>query len=267
MTKLELPATLPVIVTLALSNTLSVKPALPLGHAEVFIGLIFPIIVAELEPDIKSTEPDDMGVDGVIPVGEVAVNVTPFASKNVPPPNIAEADAAFVILKTVTFVSITTVFKFANTSSDAVGIIEPDHIAALLQFPFVMGHLFGIFYIVPFDEIAAATFATVAVFFNRVPIAVEPVKLLVGVVHAFCMVNEAEPVVVSTNTPCVTEPVGGRITEPVSSLVAPYIIPVLTSDALGYVCGSRSVYNVLCVPYVSVSKVHVGVEPEISCKF
>ena len=72
------------------------------------------------------------------------------------------------------------------------------------------------FYIVPFDEIAAATFATVAVFFNRVPIAVESFKLLVGVVHAFCMVNEADPVSSPTGTPLSTEPVDGIATTPVN---------------------------------------------------
>ena len=261
------PDTLPVIVIWALSHTRRVKPALLLGHGPMPIGLIFPIIVAVLEPDIKSTEPDAGGAFGVIPVGEVAVNVIPFASKNVPPPNIAEPDAEFVILKTVTLVSITTVFKFAYTSSDAVGIIEPDHIAVSLQFPFAMGHLFGIFYKFPFEAIAAPSVATVATLRKRAPKLPVTVKLFVFILHTFCVSNEAEPVVLSTGTPLSTEPVGGIATVPVNWFVSPNTIPCLTFEADGKLPGQFCVYNVLCSAYVSVSKVHVVVEPESSCMF
>jgi hypothetical protein len=232
--KLEFPATLPVIVILAVSHTRSVKPALPEGHAVVFMGLIFPIIVAVLEPDIKSTEPDATGADGVIPVGEVAVNVTPFASKNVPPPNIAEADAAFVILKTVTLVSITTVFKFAYTSSDAVGNPKPPfQIAELLQFPFAMGHLFGISYNFPFEVIAAASVAMVETLRKRAPKLPVTVNKFVSIPHTLCVSNEAEPVVFPTGTPRSTEPVEGIATVPVNWLVSPNTTPSRTSVVEG----------------------------------
>ena len=52
--------------------------------------------------------------------------------------------AEFLMLLIVTSVSTNTIWLFVNTSSDAVGINEPLHIAELLQFPDVMGHLFGI---------------------------------------------------------------------------------------------------------------------------
>ena len=71
------------------------------------------------------------------------------------------------------------------------------------------------------------------------------VKLEVGVDQAVCVVNTADPVVASTNTPLMTADAVGIIAVPVNSLVAPYAIPLLTLDALGYVCGSRSVYKVL----------------------
>lgn len=89
------------------------------------------------------------------------------------------------------------------------------------------------YYKVPFDKIAAATFATVAVFFNLVPIAVEPVKLLVGVAHAFCMVNEADPVSSPTGTPLSTEPVEGIATVPVNWAVSPNKVPCRTFEMEG----------------------------------
>lgn len=185
----------------------------------------------------------------------VAVNVMPFVKMN-DPPITALPVALFATKSTVGDTSTTTSLLFANTWSDAVGTdAPPSHVEVLLHNPDAAAYLIAI-YIVPFDATAAATFATVAVFFNRVPIAADPDKLLVGVVHAFCIVNEAEPVSLSTNTPCVTNPTGGMITTPVISLLAPYTLPDLTLDALGYVCGFLSVYNVRYCFVVSVLNVH-----------
>lgn len=50
----------------------------------------------------------------------------------------------FLILLIVTSVSTNTIWLLVNTSSEAVGISDPDQIAELLQLPDAMGHLFGI---------------------------------------------------------------------------------------------------------------------------
>lgn len=50
----------------------------------------------------------------------------------------------FLILLIVTSVSTNTIWLLVNTSSAAVGINEPLQIAALLQLPDDIGHLFGI---------------------------------------------------------------------------------------------------------------------------
>jgi hypothetical protein len=63
-----------------------------------------------------------------------------------------------------------------NTSSDAVGIILPLHIAELLQLPDVIGHLFGIYYFPLKAAIVAAVVCTVEIDFNRSPIVFDPVK-------------------------------------------------------------------------------------------
>jgi hypothetical protein len=102
-----------------------------------------PIITEEFEPVHLITK--SVAVDVALRLPKIfEVIVTPsFGIKN-PPAAIADADASFLIVVTVIFVSILTILLFAYTSSDAVGIIEPLHIAALLQLPEDIGHLFGI---------------------------------------------------------------------------------------------------------------------------
>ena len=103
---------------------------------------MFPIIVDEFEPVHRIT---NSFTDEVLktPI-TFEVIVTPlFGIKN-PPSVTADADDAFVMDLTVMLVSILTILLLANTSSEAVGIIDPLQIAALLQLPDDIGHLFGI---------------------------------------------------------------------------------------------------------------------------
>ena len=108
---------------------------------------------------------------------------------------------------------------------------------------------------------------TVAVFRNLAPILPDTVKLPVAAFQAFCVVNEAEPVVLSTNAPRITFDAAGITTVPVNWLVSPYITPFLTFDVDGYPVTDPDVYNILVPPNVSVSNVQVGVEPDMSWRF
>jgi len=102
---------------------------------------------------------------------------------------------------------------------------------------------------------------------KRAPKLPVTVKLLVNALHAFCVLNEAEPVVLSTGTPLSTEPVEGIATVPVNWFVSPNTTPDLTLVIAGKLPGQFCVYSVLCSAYVSVSKVHVVVDPDMSCRF
>ena len=74
-------------------------------------------------------------LDAVIEIPSVEIKV---------PPDVTPVVALLLKLRIFMFWFIVTLKLFVNTSSDAVGIIDPDHMAALLQLPDVMGHLFGI---------------------------------------------------------------------------------------------------------------------------
>jgi len=96
----------------------------------------FPIIVAEFDWEINIIEPVELIIVGDVIVTPLLIIYVPCA--------IALLVAEFRKLVTVIFVSIVTIWLLANTSSDAVGIMLPLHVAELLQFPDVIGHLFGI---------------------------------------------------------------------------------------------------------------------------
>jgi len=129
------PVMLPVTVTFADWLMSNAGPAIfPLPK--------FPIIVAESDPVILVK----FATAASNPLAAVTVTVTPLAKANVPPAAIG-ADTPLRNDKTVIFWSTVTVKLFEYASSEAVGIpsIEPVfHVAVLLQFPFVIAHLFAI---------------------------------------------------------------------------------------------------------------------------
>jgi hypothetical protein len=81
------------------------------------------------------------------------------------------------------------------------------------------------YYNVPFDVINTPSVATVATFFNLSPKLFEEDKLLVNTLQTFCVLNEAEPVVVSTGTPFNTLEALGIATVPVNCDVSPNTVP------------------------------------------
>jgi hypothetical protein len=123
---------LPVMVNEAVFDIF--KHVVPIGPP--FIVVKFPIIIAAFDCEICIIEPD-----ALIIVGDVIV--TPSLITYVPPATALPV-AEFLRLVTVILVSIVIVWLFANTSSEAVGIMLPLHIAELLQLPEDIGHLFDI---------------------------------------------------------------------------------------------------------------------------
>jgi hypothetical protein len=97
------------------------------------------------------------------------------------------------------------------------------------------------YYNVPFDVINIPSVATVDAFCNLSPMLPGVVKLEVATLHAFCVVNEAEPVASSTGTPRNTLEVLGIATVPVNCPVFPNTVPCRTFEAEGKLPGKSAV--------------------------